>query len=76
MNIHCPFFFLELFAAVTKAVSAWRIVLAGRFRLLNQWCEFVEVKTCQDSYDSMLVSLSSRDIYYLEQMFFVNEDTG
>lgn len=27
---------------VTKAVSAWRIVLAGRFRLLNQWCEFVE----------------------------------
>ncbi|XP_050381530.1 defective in cullin neddylation protein AAR3 [Argentina anserina] len=27
---------------VPKAISAWRIVLAGRFRLLNQWCEFVE----------------------------------
>ncbi|XP_004304303.1 PREDICTED: defective in cullin neddylation protein 1 [Fragaria vesca subsp. vesca] len=27
---------------VPMAISAWRIVLAGRFRLLNQWCEFVE----------------------------------
>ncbi|XP_062106644.1 defective in cullin neddylation protein AAR3 [Humulus lupulus] len=28
--------------SVKKAVTAWRLVLAGRFRLLNQWCEFVE----------------------------------
>ncbi|GMP28858.1 hypothetical protein CsSME_00004218 [Camellia sinensis var. sinensis] len=28
---------------VSKAVTCWRIVLAGRFRLLNQWCDFVEV---------------------------------
>ncbi|XWS32876.1 hypothetical protein CRYUN_Cryun22dG0028100 [Craigia yunnanensis] len=28
--------------AVSKAVAAWRLVLAGRFRLLNQWCDFVE----------------------------------
>ncbi|CAL5325050.1 hypothetical protein CsSME_00004218 [Camellia sinensis var. sinensis] len=27
---------------VSKAVTCWRIVLAGRFRLLNQWCDFVE----------------------------------
>ncbi|CAN0924351.1 Defective in cullin neddylation protein AAR3 [Linum grandiflorum] len=27
---------------VRKAVTAWRLVLAGRFRLLNQWCDFVE----------------------------------
>ncbi|XP_043724427.1 defective in cullin neddylation protein AAR3-like isoform X1 [Telopea speciosissima] len=27
---------------VTRAIIAWRLVLAGRFRLLNQWCEFVE----------------------------------
>ncbi|KAL5582274.1 hypothetical protein UlMin_014716 [Ulmus minor] len=27
---------------VAKAVAAWRLVLAGRFRLLNQWCNFVE----------------------------------
>ncbi|XP_009376275.1 defective in cullin neddylation protein AAR3 [Pyrus x bretschneideri] len=27
---------------VNKAVNAWRLVLAGRFRLLNQWCDFVE----------------------------------
>ncbi|CAN1322431.1 Defective in cullin neddylation protein AAR3 [Linum perenne] len=27
---------------VNKAVTAWRLVLAGRFRLLNQWCDFVE----------------------------------
>ncbi|KAF2299446.1 hypothetical protein GH714_031975 [Hevea brasiliensis] len=27
---------------VSKAVTAWRLVLAGRFRLLNQWCDFVE----------------------------------
>ncbi|XP_068302432.1 defective in cullin neddylation protein AAR3-like [Pyrus communis] len=27
---------------VNKAVTAWRFVLAGRFRLLNQWCDFVE----------------------------------
>lgn len=41
--------FLELFAAVNRAVSAWRLVLAGRFRLLSQWCDFVEVLTCFDS---------------------------
>ncbi|XVE68153.1 hypothetical protein DITRI_Ditri09bG0046200 [Diplodiscus trichospermus] len=27
---------------VSRAVAAWRLVLAGRFRLLNQWCNFVE----------------------------------
>ncbi|XP_075651387.1 defective in cullin neddylation protein AAR3 [Castanea sativa] len=27
---------------VSKAVTAWKLVLAGRFRLLNQWCDFVE----------------------------------
>lgn len=28
--------------SVNRAVTAWRVVLAGRFRLLNQWCSFVE----------------------------------
>ncbi|KAF8378455.1 hypothetical protein HHK36_029795 [Tetracentron sinense] len=28
--------------SVSRAVAAWRSVLAGRFRLLNQWCDFVE----------------------------------
>ncbi|KAA8547977.1 hypothetical protein F0562_004406 [Nyssa sinensis] len=27
---------------VSRAVMAWRLVLAGRFRLLDQWCDFVE----------------------------------
>ncbi|XP_065856195.1 defective in cullin neddylation protein AAR3 [Euphorbia lathyris] len=27
---------------VSKAVTAWRLVLAGRFRLLNQWCDYVQ----------------------------------
>lgn len=27
---------------VNKAITAWRLILAGRFRLLNQWCDFVE----------------------------------
>ncbi|XP_051140498.1 defective in cullin neddylation protein AAR3 [Andrographis paniculata] len=27
---------------VSRAVMAWRLVLAGRFRLLDQWCKFVE----------------------------------
>lgn len=27
---------------VSKAVTAWKIVLAGRFRLLDHWCYFVE----------------------------------
>ncbi|KAL8124573.1 defective in cullin neddylation protein AAR3 isoform X7 [Apium graveolens] len=27
---------------VSRAVTAWRLVLAGRFRLLNEWCNFVE----------------------------------
>ncbi|KAL0332080.1 UNVERIFIED_CONTAM: DCN1-like protein [Sesamum calycinum] len=27
---------------VSRAVMAWRLVLAGRFRLLNEWCDFVE----------------------------------
>uniref|UniRef100_A0A453B0J2 Defective in cullin neddylation protein n=1 Tax=Aegilops tauschii subsp. strangulata TaxID=200361 RepID=A0A453B0J2_AEGTS len=28
---------------VQKALAAWRIVLVGRFRLLDRWCNFVEV---------------------------------
>ncbi|XP_078441169.1 defective in cullin neddylation protein (DUF298) [Wolffia australiana] len=28
--------------SVRKAVTAWRLILPGRFRLLNQWCDFVE----------------------------------
>lgn len=27
---------------VSKALNAWKFVLPGRFRLLNQWCNFVE----------------------------------
>lgn len=27
---------------VSRAIMAWKLVLAGRFRLLNQWCNFVE----------------------------------
>ncbi|KAI5665651.1 hypothetical protein M9H77_15504 [Catharanthus roseus] len=27
---------------VSRAVMAWKLVLAGRFQLLNQWCNFVE----------------------------------
>ncbi|PKU85636.1 uncharacterized protein LOC110097570 isoform X1 [Dendrobium catenatum] len=27
---------------VSRAITAWRLVLAGRFRLLDQWCCFVE----------------------------------
>ncbi|KAL3813384.1 hypothetical protein ACJIZ3_014652 [Penstemon smallii] len=27
---------------VSRAVTGWRLVLAGRFRLLNHWCSFVE----------------------------------
>ncbi|XP_059670349.1 defective in cullin neddylation protein AAR3 isoform X2 [Cornus florida] len=27
---------------VSRALTAWRLVLPGRFRLLNQWCNFVE----------------------------------
>lgn len=27
---------------VSKAIAAWKLVLVGRFRLLNQWCDFVE----------------------------------
>ncbi|KAJ8434473.1 hypothetical protein Cgig2_006279 [Carnegiea gigantea] len=27
---------------VSRAIAAWKLVLAGRFRLLNQWCDFVE----------------------------------
>ncbi|XP_030447861.1 defective in cullin neddylation protein AAR3 [Syzygium oleosum] len=27
---------------VSKAITAWKLVLAGRFRLLYQWCEFVQ----------------------------------
>ena len=27
---------------VSRAVAAWKLVLAGRFPLLDQWCDFVE----------------------------------
>uniref|UniRef100_A0A0V0I0C2 Defective in cullin neddylation protein n=1 Tax=Solanum chacoense TaxID=4108 RepID=A0A0V0I0C2_SOLCH len=28
---------------ISKAVTGWKIVLAGRFRLLDHWCDFVEI---------------------------------
>ncbi|KNA07953.1 hypothetical protein SOVF_166730 [Spinacia oleracea] len=27
---------------VSRAIAAWKVVLFGRFRLLDQWCDFVE----------------------------------
>lgn len=30
--------------SVRRAVMAWRLILDGRFRLLHQWCDFVEKK--------------------------------
>ena len=30
-------------AAVSTAVNGWRLALTGRFRLLDQWCAFVQV---------------------------------
>ncbi|GJZ80523.1 DCN1-like protein 2 isoform X1 [Tanacetum coccineum] len=27
---------------VSRAIMAWKLVLSGRFRLLNQWCNFIE----------------------------------
>ncbi|CAN8265991.1 unnamed protein product [Cochlearia groenlandica] len=27
---------------VGRAVTAWKLALAGRFRLLNRWCDFIE----------------------------------
>ncbi|XP_057521359.1 defective in cullin neddylation protein AAR3 [Amaranthus tricolor] len=26
---------------VSRAIDAWKLILSGRFRLLNQWCDFV-----------------------------------
>ncbi|KAK8971163.1 hypothetical protein KSP40_PGU005499 [Platanthera guangdongensis] len=34
---------VHIFSTVIRAVSIWRLVLAGRFRLLDQWCSFAEV---------------------------------
>lgn len=28
---------------ISKAITGWKIVLAGRFRLLDHWCDFVEI---------------------------------
>ncbi|KAA3475446.1 DCN1-like protein 2 [Gossypium australe] len=35
---------LDANASISRAVAAWRLVLAGRFRLLDKWCNFVELK--------------------------------
>ena len=40
-NPECPLFFS---IAIQRAVAAWKIVLNGRFRLLDRWCNFVEVQ--------------------------------
>lgn len=32
-----------MIAAVSTAVEAWHLSMAGRFRLLEQWCTFVQV---------------------------------
>lgn len=47
-------------AAVSTAVNGWELALTGRFRLLDQWCAFVQVKVllhyehlyCIDSFKS------------------------
>ncbi|KAJ0543426.1 putative defective-in-cullin neddylation protein [Helianthus annuus] len=40
-NLNLLFLYI-LFSAVSRAIIAWKLVLSGRFRLLNQWCSFVE----------------------------------
>ncbi|XP_077212885.1 defective in cullin neddylation protein AAR3-like isoform X3 [Tasmannia lanceolata] len=42
---------------VSRAIAAWRLVFKGRFRMLNQWCDFVEV---------CLSSNSRLDKWYLD----------
>ncbi|KFK33770.1 hypothetical protein AALP_AA5G057900 [Arabis alpina] len=27
---------------ISRAITAWKLVLAGRFRLLDRWCDFIE----------------------------------
>ncbi|KAI7754925.1 hypothetical protein M8C21_027035 [Ambrosia artemisiifolia] len=36
------YLFFNCSLAVSRAIMAWKLVLSGRFRLLNQWCSFVE----------------------------------
>ncbi|KAK1267654.1 hypothetical protein QJS04_geneDACA000588 [Acorus gramineus] len=45
--------------AVSSAVDAWKLVLNGRFRFLNEWCEFVQNhcrhSISEDTWDQFLV---------------------
>ncbi|KAG1334458.1 Defective in cullin neddylation protein [Cocos nucifera] len=49
-NFNCFYGFVFFFCresgqkniTVHRAITAWRLVLNGRFRLLNQWCNFVQ----------------------------------
>ncbi|XP_010917055.1 defective in cullin neddylation protein AAR3 isoform X2 [Elaeis guineensis] len=49
-NFNCFYDFVFFFCCesgqknitVQRAITAWRLVLNGRFRLLNQWCNFVQ----------------------------------
>nr|XP_029121493.1 uncharacterized protein LOC105048803 isoform X1 [Elaeis guineensis] len=49
-NFNCFYDFVFFFCrdngqkniTVHRAITAWRLVLNGRFRLINQWCKFVQ----------------------------------
>ncbi|KAK1290873.1 hypothetical protein QJS10_CPB18g01393 [Acorus calamus] len=45
--------------SVSSAVDAWKLVLNGRFRFLNEWCEFVQNhcrhSISEDTWDQFLV---------------------
>lgn len=67
---------LLLCLAVSRAIAAWKVVLFGRFRLLDQWCDFVEVHDPVLTFsDSMLVLHASTILYcYLDvQMILISK---
>lgn len=42
------------------ALAYWNIVLQGRFRLLNLWCQFLQVSSCKPKLSSILLDFLFR----------------
>lgn len=49
-------------AAVSNAVNGWRLALTGRFRLLDQWCAFVQVIGFLELLTSMLLVVWNQSV--------------